>query len=64
LIGCDKIEVMISALIDNELEAEEETRVQKHLAICENCQATKAGFEAVDYLLRLLWDYTSPHIMN
>lgn len=49
---CTEIEVLLGAFQDGELEAHEMREVARHLAGCDRCEATLAGFAALGNQLR------------
>ena len=49
---CERFEAMISALLDGELSAEEESELRAHIAECAECAAMYEAFSAVGDALR------------
>ena len=49
---CERFEAMISALLDGELSAEEESELRAHMAECAECAAMYEAFSAVGDALR------------
>lgn len=47
MISCEKIQEMISSMLDGELSAADETLVRKHIAQCEECAAMYEDFSAL-----------------
>lgn len=45
--GCERYELMISALLDGELDEREKAELSAHIAGCEHCAAMAAAFAAV-----------------
>jgi predicted anti-sigma-YlaC factor YlaD len=48
---CEEMAERLSAWLDGELEAEEESLLMEHLQACPDCRKRSAGFEAVNQLL-------------
>lgn len=47
MISCEKIQEMISSMLDNELSAEEHVAVEEHIAHCSECAAMYEDFSAL-----------------
>ncbi len=52
--ACRAIAPALSMLADGELEGEERTRAEEHLASCGSCPATAAAFDAFNQMIRAL----------
>ncbi len=48
MIECDRVQLSLSAWIDDELPAEEAREVEAHMASCQRCRQAKEGLMAID----------------
>ncbi len=51
MIECDRVQLSLSAWIDDELSAEEAREVETHMASCQRCRQAKEGLMALDMQL-------------
>ena len=52
MISCEKIQEMISFMLDNELSAHERVAVEEHIAHCSECAAMYEDFSVLCILLK------------
>lgn len=52
MTSCEKIQEMISAMLDGELSVEERSAVEEHIALCPECAAMYADFSALSICLK------------
>ncbi len=52
MISCEKIQEMISSMLDNELNNEERAKVEEHIALCPECAAMYEDFSALSISLK------------
>ncbi len=62
---CKEVEVLVDALLDNELAGSEETLVEEHFKECESCLKFKNDHASVrDLLSESLWMFEKPSGLN
>jgi len=63
--NCESFEILISAMLDNELDANEQNELESHLANCCSCQNLVQSYQQVNTMVdRLSVDWSVPEKLN